>query len=106
MYLEVLKNKYFIKVTFYFLMVIINGLLYYELKGLDIVWWKQLIYSLVIGILFTGSVYLLYKMLEGLIRYSEIMKVLYTEKKYKDFIRVVIISSVTFLVLLFVQSYN
>jgi len=78
--LDILKNKHFIRVTFYIIIITINGFLYNQIKEYDSDWWRILILSVVAGVVLTLLIYLLYKMIEALISTSEILKVLYSDK--------------------------
>jgi len=78
--LDILKNKHFIRVTFYIIIITINGFLYNQIKEYDSDWWRILILSVVAGVVLTLLIYLLYKMVEALISTSEILKVLYSDK--------------------------
>jgi len=78
--LDILKNKHFIRVTFYIIIIAINGFLYNQIKEYDSDWWRILILSVVAGVVLTLLIYLLYKMIEALISTSEILKVLYSDK--------------------------
>jgi putative effector of murein hydrolase len=78
--LDILKNKHFIRVTFYIIIITINGFLYNQIKEYDSDWWRILILSVVAGVVLTLLIYLLYKMIEALNSTSEILKVLYSDK--------------------------
>ena len=78
--LDILKNKHFIRVTFYIIIITINGFLYNQIKEYDSDWWRILILSVVAGVVLTLLIYLLYKMIEALISTSEILKMLYSDK--------------------------
>jgi hypothetical protein len=77
--LDILKNKHFIRVTFYIIIIPINGFLYNQIKEYDSDWWRILILSVVAGVVLTLLIYLLYKMIEALISTSEILKMLYSD---------------------------
>jgi len=104
--LDILKNKHFIRVTFYIIIVTINGFLYHQITGYDSDWWAILILSIVSGVVMTLLIYMLYMLIQALISTSEILKVLLSDKPNKDLFRVVIISGVSFLIILFLSDNN